>query len=409
MKDVMLPQVLDGAPLVVCLGPGGVGKTTLSAVLSLHQAAAGHRSLVLTIDPARRLADALGVPILTNDPVEITTYRKMHPAGSLSALMLDPTATFDHLIALLVGDPARRQALLANRAYQHLSRYLAGTLEYMAVERLHELTRGDQFDAIVLDTPPTTNALDFLEAPERLARFFSDRVIKRFMPQPAAGSWSARLWHRASGSVLSLLSRAAGESFVNDAVGFVSTFGDLFGHFRARGIAVGKTLRDPRTRFVIVCAPDPNRLAEARTIDRRLAEARCRAHAFIVNRVDQPFLPAARAPDALLRATALLGGAAERERVQLFIDRLEAMRRVQESSAATHAQAVEELRDYAGKRPVFVAPRVPLGQSPRASLLALYVGLFAEAADPATLREPTAQPPQPSPWTGVGRRETDRP
>jgi anion-transporting ArsA/GET3 family ATPase len=380
MMEVTLPQVLDGAPLVVCLSPGGVGKTTISAVLSLHRAAAGHRALVLTIDPARRLADALGVPALTNDPVEITSYETMHPAGSLSALMLDPTATFDHLLALLVGDPERRQALLANRVYRHISRSLAGTLEYMAVERLHELIQGDQFDAIVLDTPPTTNALDFLEAPERLARFFSDRVIGRFMPRPAADSWSARLWHRASASVLSLLTHAAGESFVDDVVGFASTFGDLFGHFRRRGIEVGKTLRDPRTRFVIVCAPDLNRLAEARAIDRHLAEARCRAHAFIVNRVELPSLPAARADDALLRATALLSNAAGRERARLFVERLEAVRRGQESSAAMHAQTVKELRDHAGKRPVFVAPRVPLGRSPRASLLALYAGLFNVAS-----------------------------
>jgi anion-transporting ArsA/GET3 family ATPase len=408
MKETLLSEVIDGAPLVVCLGPGGVGKTTISAVLALHQAAAGCRSLVLTIDPARRLADALGLPTLTNDPVAITSYRKMHPVGSLSALMLDPSATFDHLIALLVGDSKRRQALLANRVYQHVSRYLAGTLEYMAVERLHELTKSGQFEAIVLDTPPTTNALDFLEAPERLARFFNDKVIGRFMPQPESTSWGARLWHRASSSVLSLLTRAAGEGFVEDVIGFVSTFGDLFGHFRARGIEVGKTLRDPRTRFLIVCAPDPNRLAEARAIDQRLGEARCRAHAFIVNRVDEPFLPASGADDALLRATILLGGAAERERVRLFIERLETMRRGQESAAATHAGVVKELREYAGKRPVFVAPRVPLGQSPRASLLALYVGLFADAADPAAVRAAALAPPAPPSWTGEGRRETDR-
>ncbi len=408
MTEATLAQVIDGAPLVVCLGPGGVGKTTISAVLSLHQAAVGRRALVLTIDPARRLADALGLPALTNDPVEIASYRKLHPAGTLSALMLDPSATFDHLIALLVGDPARREALLANRVYQHFSRYLAGTLEYMAVERLHELTRGDRFDAIVLDTPPTTNALDFLDAPERLSRFFNDRVIGRFAPRAASGSWSSRLWHRASASVLSLLTRAAGESFVEDMVGFVSTFGDLFGHFRARGVEVGKILRDQRTRFVVICGPDPNRLAEAREIDERVSEAGCRVHAFIVNRVDLPFLPAERSDDALLRATALLGGAAERERVRLFIERLEAMRRAQESAAATHGKAVEELRAYARKRPVFVSPRVPLGQSPRASLLALYVGLFAGAADPAAVREAAAEAPAPR-WTGTLRRETDRP
>ncbi|MCC6746612.1 MAG: ArsA family ATPase [Deltaproteobacteria bacterium] len=411
MTAAGLKQVIDGAPLVVCVGPGGVGKTTLSAVLALHQAATGARSLVLTIDPARRLADALDVPGLTNDPVAISSFGKMHPGGTLSALMLDPSATFDHLIALLVADPDRRRALLENRTYQYVSRYLAGTLEYMAVERLHALTQGGAYDRIVLDTPPTSNAIDFLEAPDRLATFFSDQVISRFMPKQQT-SWTSRLLNRASSSVLSLLNRVAGDTFVEDVVNFVSTFGDLFGQFRERGIAVGKTLRDPRTAFVIVCAPDQNRLAEARSIDERLQQAGCRAHAFIVNRVDAPFLSTP-GDDALARATVLLGGAAERPRVQAFIERLEQLRRSYDSSAATHAQAVESLRAYAAPRPVFTAPRVPPGESPRAALLALYLGLFADTTDTTDATAAGAPPPLP-PDDGArrsifGRRRTDRP
>jgi anion-transporting ArsA/GET3 family ATPase len=263
----------------------------------------------------------------------------------------------------------------------------------------------------MLDTPPTTNALDFLEAPERLASFFSDRVMKRFAPQSQAGSWASRLWNRAGASVLTLLSRVAGDTFVEDVVGFVGTFGDLFGHFRARGIEVGKTLRDPRTRYVIVCAPDPNRLAEARAIDARLAESGTRAHAFIVNRVDEPFLPESGSDEALERATVLLGGTAERERVRVFISRLEAMRRIRDSAAATHARALQELRDHAQGRPVFTAPRVPPGESPRAALLALYVGLFAGGANVAA-QHPTAGAPLPraaeAAWASFGRRATDR-
>jgi anion-transporting ArsA/GET3 family ATPase len=378
-----LAQIVEGAPLTVCLGPGGVGKTTLAAVLALHQAAAGSRSLVLTIDPARRLADALSVAGLTNDPVEVTAFRTMHPAGSLSALMLDPTATFDHLVAMLVADPVRRAALLGNRFYQHVSRSLAGTLEYMAVARLHDLLRTGRFDSIVLDTPPTTNALDFLEAPDRLALFFSERVTRWFTPDRPASSWTSRLFGRARATALALMARVAGETFVEETTGFFAAFTDLVGHVRLRGVEVGRLLRDPLTAFVILCAPDESRLGEAKEIDRRLTEAGCRARAFVVNRVDEAFVPERDELErAVERATQLLGGARERERVRTFMQRLELLRRAHESSAASHAEVVEALRRYAAPRPVFTAPRVPQGESPRASLLALYLGLFAASEEP---------------------------
>ena len=380
MTLVTLDQVIDDAPLVVCLGPGGVGKTTLSAVLGLHQAACAQRSLVLTIDPARRLADALSLPGLTNDPVEITSFRKMHAGGTYSALMLDPTATFDHLIAMLVSDPERRAALLANRFYQHMSRTLAGTLEYMAVERLHGLATSGAFDRIVLDTPPTTNAIDFLTAPDRLTSFFADKVTRWFMPRGRPASWASRLINRAGSTVLSLMAKVSGPEFIDETVTFFGAFGDLFGHFRSRGEQVGAILRDPRTAFVVVCAPDAHRIGEAREIDRRLQESGCRVHAFVVNRVDAAFLPDdADADAALARATTLLGGERERDRVRSFIGNLEAVRRTQESSAAAHARVVDELRAQVAPRPVFTAPRVPQGQSPRAALLAIYVALFADA------------------------------
>jgi anion-transporting ArsA/GET3 family ATPase len=381
MSAPTLAELIAPAPLVVCLGPGGVGKTTISAVLALRQAAGARRSVVLTIDPARRLADALGVGALTNDAVPVTSFQKMHPGGSLAALMLDPSATFDHLLAMLVVDPARRAALFANRYYQYMSRSLAGTLEYMAVERLYDLSRSGQFDAIVLDTPPTTNALEFIEAPDKLALFFSDRVVKWLMPAaPGARSWTTKLFSRAGSVALSLMARVGGEDFVKDTAGFFGTFADLLGSFRARGVEVGKLLRDRRTVFLIVCAPDLTRLAEAQAIDRRLAEAGCRAHGFIVNRVDEPFLPAGdEVEHTIERATALLGGEGERPRVRAFMERLETLRQQHESRAQEHARVIAALREYAGRRPVFSAPSIPAAESPRAALLGLYVGLFAEA------------------------------
>ena len=397
---VRLAQLLADAPLVVCLGPGGVGKTTLSAVIALHQAARAQRSLVLTIDPARRLADALGLSGLTNDPAEIASFARMHPGGKLSALMLEPAATFDHLVAMVVPDPARRKKLLENRYYQHLSRSLAGTLEYTAVERLHTLTASGLYDRVVLDTPPTTNALDFLEAPDRLSAFFSENVTRWFLPESRTQSlpWTARLFNRAGSSALSLLGRVAGETFVEDTVGFVGAFADLFGTFRSRGVEVGRLLRLPSTVFLVVCAPDSHRLAEAKALDRRLAEAGCGVRGFIVNRVDTPFLPREGEVEATMeRATELLGGPGERARVEVFLRRLEALRQARESSAARHAEAVADLRRHAGSRPVFTAPNVPAGESPRAALLAVYVGLFPPE---------TAEAPAPRAVSSGRRRKT---
>jgi anion-transporting ArsA/GET3 family ATPase len=400
-----LAQVIADAPLTVCLGPGGVGKTTLAAVLALHQASAGACALVLTIDPARRLADALNVDGLTNDPVEVTSFRKMHAGGTLSALMLDPTATFDRLISSLVADPERRTALLANRFYQHMSRSLAGTLEYMAVERLYELSHSERFDRIVLDTPPTTNALDFLEAPDRIATFFSEKVTRWFRPSDQPPSWARRLFSRAGSTALGLMARVAGREFVDETVGFFGAFSDLLGQFRARGVEVGELLRDPRTALIVVCTPEAGRLAEAEAIDRRLAASGSPARAFIVNRVDEAFLPADLDLEAAIaRATALLGGPGERVRVQAFVDRLETLRRAQASAAAAHAEMIADLRRYAAPRSVFTAPRVPAGQSPRASLLALYVGLFTGSTEPVATEVAVAPPPFP---VDRRRRATD--
>jgi anion-transporting ArsA/GET3 family ATPase len=379
MQKPDLRTLINGAPLVTCLGPGGVGKTTISAVLALHAAATQRRALVLTIDPARRLADALNLPELTNDPTEIGSFAKMHPGGTLSALMLDPGATFDHMIAMLVPDEQRRQALLSNRYYQHMSRSLAGTLEYMAVERLYALMNSGRYDAVVLDTPPTTNALDFLEAPDRLASFFSEKVTRWFVPAKNS-SWTSRVIDSAGSRVTSLLGKIAGQEFVDDTVGFFMAFKDLLGDFRQRGTRIGELLRREDAVFLIVCAPDSARIQEAMAIDRRLSDAGCRAHGFIMNRVDTPFLPAdVDAEKTLQRATELLGGNNERERVHAFVSRLEQLRLVRDQVAEQHQQALAALQDYAGERPVYAAPKVPTSQSPRASLLAIYLGLFAQA------------------------------
>jgi len=408
MTTPTLEDLVRDAPLTILLGPGGVGKTTVSSVMALHKAAEGDRSLVLTIDPARRLADALGIAKLTNDPVEVESLRKMHPSGSLSALMLDPTATFDQMIGMLVSDPERRETLLGNRFYQYLSRGLAGTLEYMAVERLHALSKSGDYDSIVLDTPPTTNAVDFLDAPSRLAEFFSKNVTRWFLPseEQAPRSWTKKIVNRAGSSALSLISRLAGETFAEETSQFFQLFADLLGSFRARGLEVGKILRDSNTVFLIVCSPDVNRLSEAKAIDKHLRESGSKASGFIVNRVDEAILPEQEElARAVEKASSLLGGAGEMERVGLFVERLEKLRQTQQALSSLHTQAVDDLRAYASPRPVYSAPRVPAGQSPRASLLALYLGLFAENAEP--LDSKTKQASKTARAPRRGRRATD--
>jgi len=373
-----LGQLLDDAPLVVCLGPGGVGKTTVSSVLALEQAIRRRRSLVLTIDPAHRLADALGLPGLTNDPAEVTAFGSLHPEGHLSALMLDAGTTFDRMIERLVQNPERREKLLENRFYQHMSRSLAGTLEYMAVERLHALTRQGQFDRIVLDTPPTTSALDFLDAPDRVAAFFSERVTRWFTPSSWArqGSWRARLANRAGASALSLLSSIAGGEFVDETVQFFATFSDLLGAFRARGEEIGRMLRDPRTAFLIVCAPDLNRLAEAQEIDKRLEQAGCRARGFLVNRVVSGPLPEGHELAAAVEGAAQRLGVRDGARLAQTRLRFEELRRVTEAAAEAHGAVVSTLRRHAAGRAVYTAPLIEIAESPRSALLALHAGLF---------------------------------
>jgi anion-transporting ArsA/GET3 family ATPase len=271
---------------------------------------------------------------------------------------------------------AKRRGLLDNNFYVHLSRSLSGTLEYMAIERLHDLTGSGAFDSIVLDTPPTTNALDFLDAPDRAARFFHEKVLRWFLPSAPASSWTARLLDRAGSKVLGLMGKLAGEQFVEDMTGFFTAFGDLFGAFRTRGERIRALLRDPRTVFIVVTSAERSRLDEAREIDRRLGQAGCAPRAFVVNRVEQAYAPEWLDVDAgTARAAALIGES--EERVRGFVERLESHREAFHAEASLHASAVDELRAHAGSRPVFTAPRVPQNTSAREALLAIYLGLFA--------------------------------
>lgn len=280
-----LERILAQSRLIVAVGSGGVGKTTTAAALAIAAARRGKRCAVLTIDPARRLAQALGVENMGNEPKPLAA--DLTAPGSCDAMMLHAPEALDDLIARLVPDEQRRQRLFENRLYQVIARHLGGTHEYMAVERLYALMDDQRYDLVVLDTPPTVNALDFLDAPTRIASFFSDKITRFFIRQRDEQSRGIiqRLRDRAGDIAMSVLAKALGEGFVEELMDFATAFQGLFVAFQERGLAAEKILRDPQTSFLIVSGADPVRVAEAEEFSRTLASLGISARAFVANRV----------------------------------------------------------------------------------------------------------------------------
>jgi len=286
VKEPALVGLLKTRKLMVCLGTGGVGKTTSSAMLALAGAYLGRKAVVLTIDPARRLADALGVGSLDGIPKEVPQERLWPGSkGSLHALMLDPGETFDRMVGKLVHDEAKREKLLRHSVYQHLSRGLAGVHEYMGLEKLHDLAHDPRFDFVVLDTPPSKNALDFLEAPGRASSFFNEKIARFFVPKEGKQSFADKILNRAQAVALGLVGKVVGESFMEDMTDFMKTFQGLFGAFEQRGIFAEKYMRGPDASYVVVTAPDPIRVEEALEFAARLKDFSLLPSAFLVNRV----------------------------------------------------------------------------------------------------------------------------
>jgi anion-transporting ArsA/GET3 family ATPase len=282
-----LKDVVGSHRVVVCLGSGGVGKTTTSAAIALRAAMDGKRALCLTIDPARRLANSLGLKELRGQEQQIDgtlfAAQGLQCKGSLSAMMLDMKHTFDELVARYAGSDAQRERILNNRIYQYVSTSLAGTQEYMAMEKLHAVRQDPRFDAIVLDTPPTTNALDFLDAPQKLVGAIDSPVMRWFVEQ--LGGRGAGLLGRSAAFVLRGLSRFTGAEFLELVGQFVNDLNALFGGFRQRAEAVYQDLRGPDVAFVIVTSPSPLAVGEALFFSKKLAEYGIQPAAVIVNRV----------------------------------------------------------------------------------------------------------------------------
>lgn len=294
-----LARLLDERDVLVCVGTGGVGKTTTAAALAMAAARRGRRVCVLTIDPARRLSDAMGIDADVapgNDPrrIELPVTDATGTTGELWAVMLDTATTFDALIRTYAPSPEQAGSILANRFYRNIAESMSGAHEYMAMEKLYELHADERFDLVVVDTPPTTNAIDFLEAPDRIRRFLDHRLYS-VLVTPTGGL--ARVANAAARTFLRSVARIVGASVVDDAIDFFAAFDGMEDGFRARAATVERLLRAEGTGFVAVTTPRPDAVRDVLAFTALLGGTGISTDAVVVNRVHPRF--ATTMPDGL--------------------------------------------------------------------------------------------------------------
>jgi anion-transporting ArsA/GET3 family ATPase len=279
-------EILAGKDVCICAGSGGVGKTTTSAAIATGMAARGLKVCVLTIDPAKRLADSLGLKELGNEATQVDpklfAEQGVEIKGELWAMMLDAKATFDELVARHAEDEESRDRVLENRIYQQISSALAGSQEYMAMEKLFELHSEARFDLLVLDTPPTRDALDFLDAPKRLTQFIEGRSLRVFMKPTGL---AARVAGRGASVALGVMKRIVGFDLIADLAEFFNAFSGMIDGFQARAKRVNGLLADRHTCFLVVCGPQGEPVDEAVYFHRKLVEAKLPFGGVIVNKV----------------------------------------------------------------------------------------------------------------------------
>ena len=341
-----LAQALSGRHVVICAGAGGVGKTTVSAAVALGLAMDGCRVALVTIDPARRLAEALGLRALDNRPQPVDLARLegsgTRPRGELFAMMLDSKRTFDELIELLAPDARTKEQILANPIYGHISTAVAGSQEYTAIAKLFEIEHEQEYDVIVLDTPPSRHAIDFLEAPERLTAFLEGRALNALL-RPSGHAM------RAAGILFAALRRVTGVELLDDVTTLFRLLAGMLDGFRRRAADVHALLADPGTGFLIVTSPERAAVDEAMFFAAELDRARLHRCGAIVNRVQ----PLDRAPHDAVTVAARLQ------------DRLGA--RLADKVAQTHVEvqrladrdagAVDRLLRAFGEKPICVPDR----------------------------------------------------
>ena len=301
-------DVIAGKRIVICGGSGGVGKTTTSAAIAMGAAAAGRKVAVVTIDPAKRPANSLGLEELGNEPAlvdpDLFAPAGVEMEGELWAMMLDPKRTFDDLIDRLAPNEKARDDVLDNRIYQELSNAVAGSQEFTAMAKLYELDRDHDFDLIVLDTPPSRNALDFLDAPDRLTQFFEGRALQVFLRPTGL---AARVMGRGTGMVFGVLKRVTGIDLLEDLAVFFRSLSGMIDGFKERAQAVNKLLADRGTVFLLITSPEREPVDEAIFFWRKLKAARMPFGGVVVNRVHHDLLGNAEVGDVSDELTAELG------------------------------------------------------------------------------------------------------
>ncbi|HEX9065166.1 MAG TPA: ArsA family ATPase [Streptosporangiaceae bacterium] len=338
--------------IVVCCGSGGVGKTTIAAAVGLRAAERGRNVVVLTVDPARRLAQSMGLTSLDNIPRPVAGIKS--DEGSMHAMMLDMKRTFDEIVESH-ADPDRAAQILANPFYQSLSSSFAGTQEYMAMEKLGQLRRADEWDLIVVDTPPSRSALDFLDAPQRLGRFLDGRLLRLLVaPAKAGGRTGLRMLNAGFGMVTGVVTKIIGSQLLRDVQTFVSAMDTMFGGFRERAEYTYRLLRAPGTAFLVIAAPEPDALREASYFVERLERDGMPLAGLVLNRVHK--LPAARLSAARsLAAAETLQGQADSESAALGI-----------AALRLHAERMRQAESERRLARRFTAahPLVPVAQVP---------------------------------------------
>ncbi|WP_189048724.1 ArsA family ATPase [Micromonospora sonchi] len=336
-----------GVRIVVCCGAGGVGKTTTAAAFALRAAEQhGRRTVVLTIDPARRLAQSLGLTELDNTPRQVKGIDVEDSGGELHAMMLDMKRTFDDVV-LAHTDPAKAGEIFANPFYQAMSSTFSGTQEYMAMEKLGQLHARGEWDLIVVDTPPSRSALDFLDAPARLSRFLDGRMLRLLLAPARTGGRSVFSLVTASFGMFSrVVQKVLGAQLLTDLSGFVAALDSMFGGFRQRAEQTYRILQARETAFLLVAAPEPDAVREAAYFAGRLREEQMPLAGLVLNRVHRPAVPELGAPESRAAAERLATAGGHEGVVEVL-----------RAHAALAEQAVREQRVAARFTETF--PQVP--------------------------------------------------
>jgi anion-transporting ArsA/GET3 family ATPase len=350
-----IAAVLAPRRIVVCAGSGGVGKTTTAATLALRAAAAGKKTLVVTIDPAKRLATALGLAELDHTERKVADEQlalagPVAAGGALYAMMLDQKRSFDELVERYAKDAAGRERILRSRIYQQMSTSLAGAQEYAAMGKLYQLAGESDYECIVIDTPPTAHALDFLDAPEKLAGLVDSPALEWFIkPLQESGRFSFKLLSRGGAFVLKRIAKFVGSGFLEDMAHFFVDFNDVMGGFRERAREVSDLLRSNQVGFVVVTAPEPEPVDEALLFANRLLESRMPLAGFVVNRVqtDPGVIYQPGTIEALFEARPVLQAVPPAERAEAAAAFVQAGLDAQRTAAA-HRAEVERLKSVMG-------------------------------------------------------------